>query len=138
MTEYAKIEAVIESLYSARRNNYIDTLMAGFDANCTFRIAGSERLGPITQRIRGREQLREVMLDLMKMWDFTEMKTDSVHIVGEVAVAHRSGRIRFVPTGKTVETELIDKISFKDGKVIDFVEFADTLLVAETIGAVAI
>jgi ketosteroid isomerase-like protein len=47
---------------------------------------------------------------------------------------HLSGRIRHVPTGKVLDTEILDKLTIKDGKIVDFAEFLDTHLVAQTVG----
>jgi ketosteroid isomerase-like protein len=52
-------------------------------------------------------------------------------IDGERAAVHSRVKIRYVPRNMTVTTDLLDTFHFRDGKIVEFVEFADTALVKD-------
>jgi ketosteroid isomerase-like protein len=44
------------------------------------------------------------------------------------------GTIRHVPTGIPIVTEILDKITVREGKIVEFVEFLDTDAIANVVG----
>ncbi|MEI2299863.1 nuclear transport factor 2 family protein [Ensifer sp. MJa1] len=134
MPRSSELKRAVQALYRARIANDIDTIMAQLDPEFSFRIAASGRLGAIAMAVNTPESVRSTFLDLMDSWDLSGMKTIGTYVDGETIVTHRSGTIRFIPSDTEAETEFIDKFTFRNGRIIDFTEFVDTLFVAETIG----
>jgi ketosteroid isomerase-like protein len=53
---------------------------------------------------------------------------------GDAAVVHSAGLMKHVPSGSVFQTEILDKLALRDGKIIEFIEFADTHPVAQVLG----
>lgn len=136
MTERNILETAVMALYTARRDNDLDGLMSCLHPDCSFRIAGTERLAPMSHTVTGNDAMRTAMQEFMNNWDFTKLETSGIYIDGETVFAVRSGIVRFIPTDQSSRTEFVDHFTFRDGKVIELVEYIDTLHVAETVGLV--
>jgi ketosteroid isomerase-like protein len=52
-------------------------------------------------------------------------------IDGERAAVHSHVKIKYVPRDRTITTDLLDLFHFKNGKIIELVEFADTALIKD-------
>ncbi len=137
MTDRSTLESIVQEMYRARDFNDVDALMNWMDPACRFRIVGTDRLGPITQRVEDPVSLRATLTALMENWDLSGLVNTGLCIDGDTAFVHRVGQVRFIPTNTSFDTELVDKFTFRDGRVVELTEFADTLSVAETVGVVA-
>ena len=135
MASRSEIEKFINNTYEERRNGNIEKLLSCFHPNCRFRIAGSERMGPLSAHIEGRESFRPMLQALIDNWDFAEFQTERLYVDGETVFAHRLGTIRHVPTGIPIVTEILDMITVREGKIVEFVEFLDTDAIANVAGA---
>lgn len=134
MTDGLRVENAIRKVYDLRNDNDIEAIMGLLAPSCSFRIAGTDRLAAFTQRYDTPEILRGVFAALIRDWDLSGMRTASIHECGDTVFAHRVGKLRFISTDTTVDTEILDKITFKDGLIVDFVEFVDTYLLAKLAG----
>lgn len=132
----SELERTVRAFYRARNDRDLDAIMSMVDPEAGFRIAGSFRLGPITDMVEGASELRARFSDLIENWDLSGLDIVSLHADGDTAVVHRKGSIRFIPEDADYDTEMMDKLTFRDGRVIEFIEFVDTLLAAEVIGFV--
>lgn len=136
MASRSEIEQFVNNTYEERTKGNIDKLLSHFHPDCRFRIAGSERMGPLSAHINGRENFRPMLKALIDDWDFAEFHTEGLYVDGETVFAHRAGTIRHVPTGTPIVTEILDKITVRDGKIVEFVQFLDTDAIANVAGAV--
>lgn len=134
MTERSVLETRVRALYVARNANDIDTMMAQLDPDFSFRIVGSGRLGPLTIAVNTPETVRSSFLSLVNDWDLSEMEMVGAYVDGDTIVVHRAGVVRFIPSQMRERTEIIDKFTFRNGRIFDLTEFVDTLFVAETVG----
>ncbi|WP_018240191.1 nuclear transport factor 2 family protein [Ensifer sp. BR816] len=134
MADRSELERAVQTIYGARNENDLDTIMAWFDPACRFRIVGSTWLGLMTQPVNGTDSIRSSIQALLENWDLSGVSTVSLHVDGDTVCVHRAGPVRFIPSNTSKEMELMDKFTFKDGRVVDFAEFVDTLEVAETVG----
>jgi ketosteroid isomerase-like protein len=135
MDEKSNIAQTVRKIYAARRENDVDALMVFTDPDCSFRIVGNEGLGDMTKKAIGSAAVRQTLQALVGVWDFAKIETTSLHVDGDTAFAHRSGQVRFNPTGNLYDTEFVDKLTFRNGRLIELVEFIDTLQAAKIIGA---
>jgi ketosteroid isomerase-like protein len=131
MTDRKAIEAVINQCYAARQKGDIDTLMAAFDKDGAFGLAGSKEMVAAVGTVRGHEAIRENMRGLIAAFDFTGRDIISMVIDGEHAAVHSRVTIRFVPRDRTFTTDLLDLFHFRDGKIVELLEFADTALIKD-------
>jgi ketosteroid isomerase-like protein len=131
MTDRKTIEAVIDRCYAARQKGDIETLMAAFDADAVFELAGSKELVPAAAAARGHQAIRETMTALIAVFDFIDRDIISMVVDGERAAVHSRVKIKFVPRDRTFTTDLLDSFHFRDGKIVELLEFADTALIRD-------
>ncbi|KQW58982.1 MULTISPECIES: nuclear transport factor 2 family protein [unclassified Ensifer] len=137
MPDRTALEQTVHSLYAARDANDLEAMLACLHPTFSFRIVGSGRLGAMTQKVSNPEAVRSAFRGLVDAWDLSQMKTVQLDVDGNTVYAHRVGPIRFVPSDTWFDTEILDRLSFSDDRMADLTEFVDTLLVAETVGLVA-
>ena len=128
MASGADLKDIVGQIYEARTEGELDRLMSFFGDNCVFRVAGNQDLAPLTKPVVGSAALRETMRHFIDTWEMKGLVFVDVHVDGNVALVHRKGQMRHGST--QFDTEVMDKITFDDGKVIEVVEFIDTLQVA--------
>jgi len=133
MSTRNEIERIVRESYVARQRNHVGDTLSYFHPEARFRVVGSKSLGPMTEAVTGIGALRPMFEQLFPTWDWSNFKIDSIHIDGDKAFVHLSGKIRHVPTGKVLDTEILDRLTIKDGKIVDFAEFLDTHLVMQTV-----
>jgi ketosteroid isomerase-like protein len=134
MVQRSEVERVVRDSYAARKRNDVGETLKHFHPEVTFRIMGSEQLGPMTEAVHGLGPLRAMFENLFPAWDWSDFKIDHIHVDGDRAFVHLSGQIRHVPTGSVLKTEILDRLTIKDGLIVDFAEFLDTHLLARTVG----
>jgi hypothetical protein len=87
--------------------------------SCVFRIAGSRHLAPLTDPVVGSAALRATMRHFIDTWEMKALEIVDIHVEGDVALVHRSGQMCHGTTD--FDTEVMDKMTFDNGKVIECV-----------------
>ncbi|PDT14615.1 ketosteroid isomerase [Rhizobium sp. J15] len=133
MTAKHDMKKLVEEIYAVRDRGDVEGTLALIGDDCTFRMAGSTRLAPFSTELGG-EAFREVITQLITVWDLSKIKTAGIYVDEDehVVFAHREGEVRHIPSGASFHTEFVDQIHFSGGKPVKIVEFVDTLQVAET------
>ena len=132
----ATIETLIDQSYAARKLGDIEKLMSFFHPDAVFELAGSTELVAAARAAQGHQEVRTAMSDLIAAFVFIEREFISKVIDGERAAVHSRVKIKYVPKDRTFTTDLIDAFRFKDGKIVELVEFADTALINDLMSAV--
>ncbi|MBB3543616.1 MULTISPECIES: nuclear transport factor 2 family protein [unclassified Rhizobium] len=136
MTSGADLKDLTRQIFEARHQGDLDVLMSFLGDNCIFRAAGSRYLAPLTEPVVGSAALRATMRHFIDTWDMTALEILDIHVDGNVALVHRRGQM---PHGTTkFDTEVMDKMTFENGKVIECVEFLDTLQAASLLNIATI
>lgn len=65
------------------------------------------------------------------------MDIESMTIDGDWAAVHYRLDAVFIPTGETVNSEVLDLLTVEDGKITSYVEFVDTAAVVALAGKAA-
>jgi ketosteroid isomerase-like protein len=130
----ADIESLIRTSYASRGKGDAGAALACFHPQASFHLAGPESIAPMTKRLTGHAELGDAFKTMFAAWDWSQFPIESILIDGERVVVHCRGTLKFTPTGKTLETQIIDLIRVKDGLIVDFVEFCDTLSAAQVMG----
>jgi ketosteroid isomerase-like protein len=131
MTDRKTIEDVIDRCYAARQQGDIETLMAAFDKDGAFGLAGSKKMVAAVGTARGDQAIRANMTGLIAAFDFIHRDIICIVIDDERAAVHSRVKIKYVPRDATFTTDLLDLFQFKDGKIAELVEFADTALLKD-------
>ena len=134
MSTRNEVERVVRESYAARKRNHVEDALKYFHPDARFRLVGSKSLGQMTEAISGIAALRTMFEHLFPIWDWSKFEIHSLHVDGDKAFVHLSGQVGHIPTGKILDTEILDTLTIKDGKIADFAEFLDTHLVAQTVG----
>lgn len=136
MSSREEIEGLVLQLQAARDTQSTERTLACMDQSCTFRVVGTDGLGPLTAVNDTPEKLRSAATALIDVWDLSGLRNVSIHVDGNTALVHRAGTVMYKPTGVTMPSELMEKIVFKDGKIVEYLQFADTYLIASTMGVI--
>jgi ketosteroid isomerase-like protein len=134
MTDRSILQDTLRDFYDARGNRDLDKAMSFVHPDCCFRIVGTESLAPFTQTVRTIPRINDAAVALFEMWDLQGMRTVNAYFDGDVALVHRAGSVTHRPTGQSFESEFMDKFTFKDGKVIEYLQFIDTYQIAKVAG----
>jgi ketosteroid isomerase-like protein len=130
MTSRADIEKTVRSVYAARVSGDLDSVMTGLADDCRFALNGRGTGVPaLAAASTGKASIRQVMKELIDSWRFDQWKELSLLVDGEKACLHWRARITCVPTGKSEDFEVLDIITFRDGKIVDFHQATDTAMV---------
>jgi ketosteroid isomerase-like protein len=136
MMDRSELERTARAFYRARNDNDLEAMMSFVDPDASFHIVGNYRLGPLTHVVDGHSEIRARFSDLVDAWDLSGLSFDSMYVDGDTVLVHRTGSVRFKSDDSHFDTEILDKLTFRDGRVIEFTEFVDTLMAAEVIGFV--
>lgn len=123
------IKTLIDQAYEARRTESIEGVIAIFHPDAKFELAGAREHTPALGTAHGHQELRKTLAQLVANFQFLQRDIVSILIDGERAAVHSRVKLRFVPKDTTVTTELVDLWKFKDGKIVELIEFVDTALV---------
>jgi ketosteroid isomerase-like protein len=134
MADRIAMENALIDFYDARGNRDLEKAMSFVHPDCCFRIVGTESLGPFTHAVRTAPMINEAAAVLFQMWDLKGMRTVNAYFDGDVALVHRAGRVTHLPTGASFESEFMDKFTFEDGKVVEYLQFVDTYQIAKVAG----
>jgi ketosteroid isomerase-like protein len=134
MTERTSIEHLIKTAYDARVRGDVDGVLQHFADGAKFALAGCPASSPVPMSVCGAEPLRNAMTGLIQSFAFSDMEPVTTVIEGDRAVIHWKARVRSTATGQEAETEFVDILHVKDGKIVSFKQFTDTALARRMLG----
>lgn len=123
MIERSRVEELLLALYGARVGASLRELCALFDDEARFRIAGASDGKPIAISACGIAQIRPWLAMLVKSFSIGEHEILSMIIEGPNAAVHWRARIHSKITGSIVQTELVDLIEVRAGRIARYSEF---------------
>lgn len=135
MAEKAAIEELISAAYDARHRGDLDAVMGFFHPNCSYRMAGTGDVGPVSVEPDGLDAVREQMAGFIATFRFDNIEKLATIVDGDKATLHWRADVTFLPTGRTAPFEVMDLFTFADGKVLSLTQFTDTAGVARLMGA---
>lgn len=136
MSDSAATRDLVEKFWKLRNIPDTSAMLALMSPDFHFQICGADQLHPLTQPASNPEQVRATITALVRDWDLSGVKTLSIHAAGETAFVHRKGDVRHIPSGRVIDTEFMDKITVRDGRLVEYLEFVDTFLIARTCGVI--
>jgi ketosteroid isomerase-like protein len=130
-------EAMIDTIhraYAARGTGNVAEVMAAFHPdNAHFEIKGDKDIVPVVGAVRGHANVHAAMDGFIQTFEFVKRDIVDTVVEGNRVVGHSRCQIRFVPKDVVVTTDVLDTFRFEDGKIVEFVEFADTALIKHLI-----
>jgi ketosteroid isomerase-like protein len=130
MSNETSARTLLERAYALRRKGDLEGSLQCFAPDASFRLAGSEALGPMTTAVTGHAALRPLLVRLFADWDWSQHDVRAILVDGERAAVHCAGTLVYVPSRKMVTTETFDLLTLRDGRIAEFTEFCDTSMVA--------
>ena len=127
--------AVVSELYDAYARRDFDRVAALIDEDVDWIIYGPVQVFPFAGHRRGRNAVLEALGGIAKDYMLERyvpkiivVEGDRAAVMSEVAFKQRS-------TGRTVTCQLANFLRFRDGRLIEFREFANTFdLVEQALG----
>ena len=124
---------IIRHAYAARGKGDVKGLVAAFHPEGQFNLVGDNSALHLTGSVRGRESLLAAFGRFIAHFDFREREILTEVVEGNHAAVRSRLVIRYVPTGKVFNTEVLDLFRFQDGRIVELIEYADTALVKAVI-----
>jgi ketosteroid isomerase-like protein len=116
------IEAILDKAYAARRSQNVDAAVECFTVDGCIRANG----GP---RTANRSEQQATMKGLFEAFELLGMTVHCRIIDPPRAVVHWRGTFR-APNGQAGETDILDLIEVRDGKIASLTTFFDTAYAA--------
>ena len=131
MTDREAMRKLVEQAYAERASGNLEGVMAAFHPDAVFELVGDNKILPLAGEVRGHPNVREAMVGFIDAFKF--LKRDIIAFIaeGDRAAVHSRLEIRFAKTNVTFKTDVTDLFKFRDGKIIELVEFADTALIKD-------
>ena len=130
----ASIEKVIREAYAARVRGDLDATCQYFAEDAGFAIAGSAEASPVARSVRGCGEIRAALAGLLGAFEFLRHDFLEVVVERDRAAVHSRVTLRATGTGEEAETDIVDVVTVRDGKIQSLVQFCDTALAAKLLG----
>jgi len=122
---------ICREIYGRRARGDFEAALALFDENATFRILGSRAMIPAAGLRVGKAEIREALKAFEV--DFEMINFDVDDFVGDpdrLSYVSWHMTLRNRGTGAFAEIEGVDRLKWRDYKIMECVRFLDTALVA--------
>jgi ketosteroid isomerase-like protein len=129
MTGSGDMRKLIVQAYKARDEGHADELMSAFHADAVFRLAGDKKVVAVADTIEGHGNIRGAMRGFIEKFEFRGREIISMIFDGDRAAVHSRINVRHRGDPEAYTTDILDLFTFRDGKIVELVEFADTALI---------
>jgi ketosteroid isomerase-like protein len=122
----------IRRAYTGRDKGALEALMAEFHPEAVFTLAGDQHTLAVAGSALGHAQVKEGMAKFIATFEFIKRDILSELVDGDRAAVHSRITVQMIDsTNSQHQTDLLDLFRFKDGKIIELIEFADTALIGK-------
>jgi ketosteroid isomerase-like protein len=122
MTNRDEIVRLLEAVYAARKSGDTTGILECFCQDGQFKAVGSA--APAIGRVEQAPAIGQ-LVDAFELLDY---KIHKILVEGDMAAVHWHGRFRAKATGKIGETDLLDMVHIREGRIAAFHNFFDTAL----------
>ncbi len=132
----AVLKEKLSHLYAARRRGEADVFAAGFAEDGVFHILGDSRLIPEAGPRQGRRAVASVINQCYRNYEYVDALV--VDVIADInhACIRRHLTLRSRETGAVGDFDVMDFIRFRDGEIVELVQFIDTASLAVLCGRV--
>ena len=128
MSSREQIERILDQAYAARQRQDLEAVMECFQPDSCFTVNGSDT--PATDA----QQCRAAIGGLFQAFQLLEMHPHCRVIDPPRAAVHWRGKFRANNSGEVADTDILDLIEIRDGRIATFTTFFDTALAARMTG----
>ena len=112
---------MLRDLYAARVSGDVDGVYDKFSPDARFQIAGASST-PVAVTANGASEYRPLLAIMIKTFKLSDQEILSLLIDGAKAAVHWRAKIFSRLTGTTVQTELVDMIEIRNGRIGSYIE----------------
>jgi ketosteroid isomerase-like protein len=123
MTDRSIAAQLLHELHAARMAGSLERLCAVLAPDATLRIAGTSDGKPIAIAASGAAEIRTWLSMLVKAFRLSDYELETLVIEGTHLAAHWRVDIHSKVTGVSVDTELVDLIEVRGGRIASLTEF---------------
>jgi ketosteroid isomerase-like protein len=123
--------------YAARVRGDVEGVLSVFTADAVFRLNAAPLNRITAVHTVDSAELRSAMTQLIDNFEFSDFEIVDSIVEGSKAAIRSMFTIRARTTGHVAQTEVLDLIEFKDGKICSFVQFFDTAFANNLMGGQA-
>ena len=116
----------VKILYESYVSRDFDRFTAMVDDDIEWIIYGPVQVFPFQGPRRGKAQVLDVLGAISKDYEVERYAPEIIIVEGDRAAVMSDAAFRQRATGRTLSIRLADFLRFRDGKLIEFREFADT------------
>jgi ketosteroid isomerase-like protein len=124
MTDRAEMVRVLEEVYAARKTNDVKQILECFAEHGRYAAVGKESAAA------GRAAQTSALGGVVGAFELLDYKIHCMVIEGPHAAVHWRGKFRATATDKVAETDLLDLVEVRDGRIVSFNNYFDTALAA--------
>jgi ketosteroid isomerase-like protein len=128
MVARTDIEDMVREAYDRRIADDVEGTLEFFSPDVEFRVAGGAVPGTPPMAATGREQLRALLSQIVKTFVISDFKIKSMQVDGANVAVHWHAHMRSTINGEEADTEIVDLIELRDGRIASFLEFCDTAM----------
>ncbi|MAP95218.1 MAG: hypothetical protein CMK07_09745 [Ponticaulis sp.] len=107
--------------YEARLSNDPELLLELFHPHAEIRLPGLLEPGEYMSA-------EDMTRTIIKLWRWQKQDIQKIVVNGDQIAVYYELTVVYAPIEEEVTTELCDIVTFKNGKIVSFIEFADTNL----------
>jgi ketosteroid isomerase-like protein len=124
-----EIKAFLEGYYADRLKNDEDELLKYVTTKMSYTMAGSDFEAPVVATGRGVATIEDIACAMVAAWKWRKVKIRSMLIDDDKAAVHFHLKVEYAPQRETVEMDVGNFWTFRDGVCASLVEFADTAMI---------
>ena len=120
------IDKLVQEAYRRRVQQDVVGVCDMFAPEVDFRFAAAPKVQAASFAAAGRPALRPLMEQLVKTFQLKDFALKTVLIDGNRVAAHWTALVRSTVNGHEINTDVLDLMEIRDGKIVSFIEFCDT------------
>lgn len=129
-----QILETIREGYAARVRGDVEGVLSVFTPDAIFRLNAAPLNRITAVHTMAGAELRSAMTQLIDNFEFSDFEIVDSVVEGSKAAVRSMFTVRARTTGRVAQTEVLDLIEFKDGKICSFVQFFDTAFANNLMG----
>lgn len=129
-----EILETIREGYAARVRGDVEGVLSVFTTDAIFRLNAAPLNRITAVHTMAGTELRSAMTQLIDNFEFSDFEIVDSVVEGSKAAVRSMFTVRARTTGHVAQTEVLDLIEFKDGKICSFVQFFDTAFANNLMG----
>jgi ketosteroid isomerase-like protein len=126
MSEREQMLQIIRDAYAARVQGDVDGVLNHFSTDAVFRLNAAPYNQITSVHAIDGGELRRAMAQLIDNYEFSGYEIVDSVVEGSKVAVRSMFTVRARKTGNMAQTEVLDLIEFRDGKICSFAQFFDT------------